>query len=247
MFLTAARLDVPPGRLGSYLTDLPVVRALAVAPLQFTAPVTVISGENGAGKSTLVEALAVGMRLNPEGGSRHANFATVAESASVSPLHRWLTLSRSRNPRDAFFLRGESFFNIAGYYEGLEPPPPTGPRMDDLLKMSHGQSLMALIERRFHTSGLFLLDEPEAGLSVLRQLELMGRLFHLADAGSQIIMATHSPVLMALPGAEILEISPAGIHRRDFEDTEAVRASREFLADPAGTAAFLTGETGDQT
>lgn len=241
MFLSAARLDVPPDQLRGYLADLPVVAALAEEPLEFTAPVTVITGENGAGKSTLIEALAVGMRLNREGGSRHARFASLAESKSVSELHQWLTLTRARNPRDAFFLRGESFYNVAGYYEELGPPP-KGPPMHDLLRMSHGQSLMALIERRFHTNGLFLLDEPEAGLSVLRQLELMGRLFHLAKAGSQIIMATHSPVLLAIPGAEILEISGDGITPRDFEDAEAVRAAREFVADPEGTADFLTGD-----
>lgn len=241
MFLTAARLDVPMDRLDSYLAHLPVVAALARSPLEFRTPVTVITGENGVGKSSLIEALAVGMGLNPEGGSRNVRFATLAGAPSVSPLHQAMTLTRACNPRDAFFLRGESFYNVAGYYAGLAPPP-IGPRMDDLLQMSHGQSLMAMIERRFHTRGLFLLDEPEAGLSVLRQLELLGRLFHLADAGSQIIMATHSPVLLAIPGAQILEITEDGISRRTFEETEAVRAAREFIADPEGTAAFLTGE-----
>ena len=239
MFLTAARLDVPPEHVAHYLAGLPVVAALASAGLEFTAPVTVLTGENGVGKSTLLEALAVGMGLNPEGGSRHARFTTLDQS--VSPLHHWLTLSRRRNPRDAFFLRGESFLNLADYYAGLEPAS-RGPRMDDLQEMSHGQSLMALFDRRFHTDGLFCLDEPEAGLSVLRQLELMGKLHHMAEAGSQIIMATHSPVLLAVPGAQILEISTGGIRPRDFEDTEAVRAAREFIADPAGTAIFLTME-----
>lgn len=241
MFLTAARLDVPPEHLGTYLVDLPVVRALARSPLKFKAPITILTGENGAGKSTLVEALAVGMRFNGEGGSRHTRFASIDESQAVSPLHSSLTLTRARNPRDGFFLRGESFYNAAGYYAQLGPPP-SGPPMHDLLKMSHGQSLMALIERRFHTDGLFFLDEPEAGLSVLRQLELMGTLFHLANAGSQIILSTHSPVLMAIPEAEILEITADGIHSRAFEDTEAVRAAQEFVADPQGTAAFLTGK-----
>ncbi|MGD7003527.1 AAA family ATPase [Corynebacterium halotolerans] len=242
MFLSAARLDVPPRDLPTYLGGLPVVQALATEPLEFTAPVTVLTGENGAGKSTLVEALAVGMGLNPEGGSRHARFASLDSGKSVSPLHESLLLTRARNPRDAFFLRGETFYNVAGYYAGLGPPPVGSPRMDDLLQMSHGQSLMALIERRFHTAGLFFLDEPEAGLSMLRQLELLGTLFHLTEAGSQAIMTTHSPVLMAIPGAQLLEISGEGVRPRDFEDTEAVRAAREFVADPAGTAAFLTGE-----
>lgn len=239
VFLNAARLDVSPDSLESYLPGLSVVRSLATSPLEFRSAVTVITGENGVGKSTLIEALAVGMGLNALGGSRNARSGG---STSISSLHEWITLSRSRNPRDAFFLRGESFYNLAGYYAGLGPTPPGAPRMDDLLEMSHGQSLMALIERRFHTDGLFFLDEPEAGLAILRQLELLGRLFHLAQAGSQIIMATHSPVLMAIPGAEILEVGAAGILRRDFEDTEAVRAAREFIADPEGTADYLTAE-----
>ncbi|GAB3594661.1 vitamin B12-transporter ATPase [Corynebacterium faecale] len=240
MFLTAARLDDPPELLEPYLENLGVVCALQENPLKFRAPITVITGENGVGKSTLVEALAVGMRLNPEGGSRHANFGTV--EGSVSSLGAALTLTRRENPRDAFFLRGESYFNVAGYYEGLAPPPPGSPRMDDLLKMSHGQGLMALIERRFHSNGLFFLDEPEAGLSVLRQLELLGKLYHLARKGSQIIMATHSPVLLAIPGAEIWEFTRDGVEVVAFDSTESVRAAREFVADPRGTARFMIGE-----
>lgn len=240
MFLTAARLDDSPEPLEPYLRDLGVVQALRSSPLRFRAPVTVITGENGVGKSTLIEALAVGMRLNPEGGSRHANFGTVKDS--VSSLGAALTLTRRENPRDAFFLRGESYFNVAKYYEGLAPPPPGGPRMDDLLKMSHGQGLVALIKRRFHSNGLFFLDEPEAGLSVLRQLELLGTLYHLARQGSQIIMATHSPVLLAIPGAEIWEFTGDGVAVVAFDSAESVRAAREFVADPRGTARFMIGE-----
>ncbi len=230
MFLRAALLDAPPHP--AWLRDLAVVRALAAGPLEFTTPVTVISGENGAGKSTLVEALAVGSGFNAEGGSRHARMRV--EQDSVSPLHEVLTLRR-RNAPDGFFLRGESFYNLAGWYAGLDDSP-----LPDLLEMSHGESLMAVIRRRFHGGGLFFLDEPEAGLSNLRQLELLGRLWHLADRGSQIILATHSPILLAIPGARILEVDSAGIHERTLEDTEAFRAAREFTADPTGTAEYLT-------
>ncbi len=240
MFLTAARLDDLPSDLDSYLVDLGVTRALLASPLEFNVPITVITGENGVGKSTLIEALAVGMRLNPEGGSRHANFHTVEDS--VSSLGSELTLTRKENPRDAFFLRGESYFNVANYYERLGPPPPGSVRMDDLLEMSHGQGIMALIERRFHGEGLFFLDEPEAGLSVLRQLELLGKLYHLARQGSQIIMATHSPVLLAIPGAEIWEFTSSGVTTVPFAEAESVRAAQEFIADPTGIAGFMTGE-----
>ncbi|NMB21798.1 MAG: AAA family ATPase [Corynebacterium sp.] len=240
MFLTAARLDDDPDTLDPYLRDLGVVQALRSSPLRFQAAVTVITGENGVGKSTLIEALAVGMRANTEGGSRHARFQTVGKS--VSPLGSLLTLSRRENPRDVFFLRGESYLNVARYYEDLDPAPRGGPRMDDLLEMSHGQGLMALIERRFHDHGLFLLDEPEAGLSVLRQLELLGRLYHLARRGSQIIMATHSPVLLAIPEAQIWEVTAGGVETVAFDAAESVRAAREFVADPRGTARFMVGE-----
>lgn len=240
MFLTAARLDDAPETLEPYLRELGVVQALRSGTLRFQAPVTVITGENGVGKSTLVEALAVGMRVNPEGGSKNANFDTVG--GSVSALGSVVTLTRRENPRDAFFLRGESYFNMARYYEQLAPPPPGSPRMDDLLKISHGQGLMALIERRFHGNGLFFLDEPEAGLSMLRQLELLGRLYHLARQGSQIIMATHSPVLLAIPGAEIWEFTHTGVEVVPFDSAQSVRSAREFVADPRGTAGFMIGE-----
>ncbi|HHU68592.1 MAG: AAA family ATPase [Corynebacterium humireducens] len=235
MFLRAARLHTPRTELPSWLADLPVVRSLERQPLEFDTPVTILTGENGTGKSTLVEALAVGLRLNPEGGSRHATVSTVADS--VSPLHEHLLLTRPRNPRDAWFLRGESHLNVAAYHESLGPSP-----IDDLLHMSHGESLMALVERRFHDEGIFLLDEPEAGLSHLRQLELLGRLWHLADAGAQFIMATHSPILLAVPGARILELDESGLQKRTLEETECHRAAVEFMSDPHGTAAFLTGE-----
>lgn len=240
MFLTAARLDDDPDTLDPYLRDLGVVQALRSSPLRFQAAVTVITGENGVGKSTLIEALAVGMRANPEGGSRHVRFQTVGDSAS--PLGSLLTLSRRENPRDVFFLRGESYVNVARYYENLDPAPSGSPRMDDLLKMSHGQGLMALIERRFHDNGLFLLDEPEAGLSVLRQLELLGRLYHLARRGSQIILATHSPVLLAIPEAQIWEVTADGVDTVVFDAADSVRAAREFATDPHGTARFMVGE-----
>ncbi len=239
-YLTAARLDDVPPSLEPYLLHLGVVRALREGGLKFRTPITIITGENGVGKSTLVEALAVGMRVNAEGGSRNTLFQTVGESASS--LGSAVILSRRENPRDAFFLRGESYFNVARYYEEVGPPPPGSPRMDDLLNMSHGQGLMAVIDRRFHGRGLFFLDEPEAGLSVLRQLELLGRLHHLADQGSQIIMATHSPVLLAIPGAEIWEFTSDGVDVVPFHHAGSVQAALEFVSDPRGTAEFMIGD-----
>lgn len=240
MFLTKVSLLDYPESLPGYLSSLAIVEYLHEQPLEFRALITVITGENGVGKSTLVEALAVGMRLNPSGGSRHANFGR--EGDIVSSLHQSLKLVRRENPRDAFFFRGETMYNVASYYEELMGEK----NMHDLHKMSHGESVFAVIDRRFHNQGFFVLDEPEAGLSMLRQLELLGKLGNLARGGAQIIMATHSPILLAIPGAEILEITSSGVAKVNFEEAGAVRAAREFVADPRGTAAFLTAEEDHQ-
>ncbi|ANE05419.1 AAA family ATPase [Corynebacterium crudilactis] len=238
MFLTKVELLDQPKSLPGYLSTLAIVTSLDVSPLEFHAPITVITGENGVGKSTLIEAIAVGMGLNPAGGSRHAHFDR--DGDIVSSLHHSLKLVRRRNPRDAFFFRGETWYNTASYYGSLE-----GGNLLDLHDMSHGESIFAVIERRFHGDGFFILDEPEAGLSMLRQLELLGKLANLARNGAQIVMATHSPILLAIPGAEIVEITSSGIARVSFEEAEAVQAAREFVSDPRGTADFLTSQSSD--
>lgn len=222
----------------SYVCDLPVVQALlAAGPIRLTSPVTFIVGENGAGKSTLVEALAVGMRFNPEGGSRNARFSA---QEKVSDLHHWLTLSRAQNPRDGYFLRAESMNRVFTY---LDSPgvydPRSGPPLHTL---SHGQSFMQLLERRFHGRGLFILDEPESGLAPGTQIRAAARIAALAERGAQFIIATHSPILLAIPGARILEIADGRISHTAYDDTELVQATREFLDDPAGAAAYLCGE-----
>ncbi|WP_053545769.1 AAA family ATPase [Corynebacterium deserti] len=237
MFLTKVELLDPPGVLPGYLSQLPLVHAMYEKPLELTTKVTVITGENGSGKSTLIEAIAIGMRINPAGGSRHAYFDRTEEIAS--PLHHSLKLVRSKNPRDAFFIRGETMFNTASYYESLGEGALT-----DLHQMSHGESIFAVINRRFHTGGLFILDEPEAGLSMLRQVELLGKLTNLARDGAQVIMATHSPILLGIPGAAIVAITDDGFEHIDFERAEPLQAAREFVDDPRGVAQFLIGEDG---
>ncbi|WP_319651572.1 MULTISPECIES: AAA family ATPase [unclassified Corynebacterium] len=165
------------------------------------------------------------------GGTRNLH---ADNDGDVSPLHTVLTLARERNPSHGYFLRGETHFNVAIRYGEDEPPGDI-----HLNHMSHGESLMQIVQYRFHPGGFYLLDEPEAGLSVLRQLELLGRIAHLASRGAQFIIATHSPILMAAPGATILELNGTGITPIDFERAGAVSATREFLADPEGTTDFL--------
>ena len=228
MFVDRVRIDA---EVRGYAAGLDVVKHLASSPLTLTSQVTVFTGDNGSGKSTLIEAIAVARGANAESGSRNARFAT---TKSVSALWEALTITRSENPSDVFFLRGETYLGLSEYYRSMGVNP-----LSDLVELSHGPGLMRIFRERFGQGALLLLDEPEDGLSVFAQLELMGILWHLADAGSQIIMATHSPVLLGIPDAALLEVSEDGIHPICFEECEAVTAHREFIANPTATANFL--------
>lgn len=208
----------------------------AIAHLEqiaFERPVTFFIGENGSGKSTLLEAIAVALGFNAEGGSRHFRFGT---RASHSELHTYLRAVRSaERPRDGFFLRAESYFNVATEIENLDSVPAPGPPIAlaygprALHEQSHGESFLALIQHRFHGRGLYLLDEPEAALSPTRQLTLLARLHELVRARAQFLIATHSPILLAYPDAAILEFGPHGLQSIQYEDTEHFRVSRDFL------------------
>lgn len=223
--------SLPALETDSYVADLPVVHALLKQEVLVDTPVTFFVGENGSGKSTLLEALAVAMRFSPEGGSRHANFS---RPDAVSELHKWLRVTRSRNPRDGYFLRAESMYRAYSYLDSVNTGE--GPLLHH---MSHGESTMELVRNRFHGQGLYFLDEPESGLSFSTSIELCERITELADGGAQFFIATHSPLLLQVPGATILEISENGIRSVNYDDCELVDAYREFLSDPLGTAAFL--------
>ena len=214
----------------SYLSSLPAVRALGDRehPLPFPADVTFLVGENGTGKSTLLEAIAVACGFNAEGGTRNFNFST---RDTHSPLHEYLTVGRTAYPRDGFFLRAESFYNAATYID----------TMPDLLesyggvslhKQSHGESFLALVEHRFGDNGLYLLDEPEAALSPARLLTLLVHIHDLAGRASQFIIATHSSILMAYPGACIYQLSEDGIRQTAYRDTEHYQLTRRILEAP---------------
>lgn len=242
MFLTSVR--PAPELIGEGLPGVPehmrrlgvLIAALPGGALRLPTPVTVVVGDNGAGKSTLLEAIAVGLGVNPEGGSRHARFATGDED-----YPEWLICSRAHNPRDVYFLRGETFLNLSEYHHQIHSPENPDP-LSDLPFLSHGQGLLALVERRFHSDGMIILDEPEDGLSYPRQVEVVTQLERLAVQGAQVILATHSPVFLSMQGATVYAFGDKGIAPVAPEATEAVHAAREFLADPLGTAAFLIGE-----
>ena len=214
---------------------LPAVRGLDVLPLD--PAVTFLVGENGSGKSTLVEGIAVAAGFNPEGGT--ANFSFATRTDSVSPLGDLLTLARgARRPRTGFFLRAESMFNVASEIERLDADPTHGPRVVDsyggvsLHEVSHGEGFLAIAMHRFGPDGLYVLDEPEAGLSPRSCLALIARMHDLVAQGSQFVVATHSPLLLAYPGARILELGEDGISEVDFEDADVVGLTRGFLEDP---------------
>ncbi|MHA6758582.1 AAA family ATPase [Streptacidiphilus sp. PAMC 29251] len=235
-FIRQFRLDAVAAGSG-YPFTLPAVAGLAGTAGVVLAPgVTFLVGENGSGKSTLVEAVAVAAGFNPEGGSRNFRFAT---RASESPLGEHLRLTWGvHKPRTEFFLRAESFYNVASEIERLDREG-NGPRLIDsyggtsLHERSHGESFLDLVVNRFGPEGLYLLDEPEAALSVRGCLALLSRMHELVAQGSQLLVATHSPVLLALPGATILEIADDGaIERVDFDQALPVRLTRQFLSAP---------------
>lgn len=196
--------------------------------LEFHPDVTFIVGENGCGKSTLLEAIAVAWGFNAEGGTVNFRFST---RASHSNLHEHLRLVKSlRKPKDGFFLRAESFFNLATDIERLGVIDSYGGR--SLHEQSHGESFMALLLNRFGGHGLYILDEPEAALSPTRQLAVLRRMHQLVEEDSQFIIATHSPILMAYPGARIYLLDGTGYTEVQYEDTEHFAVTRDFLNDP---------------
>lgn len=215
-----------------YPFGLPAVRSLArMKGMAFHMPVTFFAGENGTGKSTLLEAIAVSSGFNAEGGTRNFNFST---NETHSCLYEQLRLVRGiRRPKDGFFLRAESFYTVASEVERLQnigaPTLYQSYGGDSLHHRSHGEGMFALIRNRFSGQGLYLLDEPETALSTARQFALLREFSRLEQSGSQLLIATHSPVLLSYPGAEIYVFSEDGIEQTAYEQTEAYQLTRYFL------------------
>ncbi|WP_433683723.1 AAA family ATPase [Nocardia sp. CA-119907] len=230
-YIHEVRLE-PDTRSDEYPFCLPVVTHLDRASGLTLAPgVTFLVGENGSGKSTLIEAIAVAAGMNPEGGSQNYRFATRSTESSLGEhlVLRW----GINKPRSRFFLRAESFYNVATATEMLGPDQLAVFGGMSLHERSHGESFVDLVRHRFYPDGLYLLDEPEAALSPRGCMAVLARLSELVAQRCQIVVATHSPILLALPGATIYEIADDGeIETVAYDDALPVRLTRDFLAQP---------------
>ena len=242
LYIRRITMETEPER-GSYLRDIPAISHLMKDKfIEFSKNITFFVGENGSGKSTLLEAIAVNFGFNAEGGSRNFAFST---NSTHSDLYKNIRLAKGLRPKDGFFLRAESFYNAASYIDELDREAPSFHKLIDsyggvsLHNQSHGESFLALVQNRFGDNGLYILDEPEAALSPMRIMTLMVEIDRLRRAGSQFIIATHSPILLTMPDSEIFEFSENGISKVHYKDTEHYQITRNFLENPEKMLKYL--------
>lgn len=210
---------------------LPAVSGLHT--LDFHPRITFLVGENGTGKSTILEAIATAYGFNPEGGTKNFNFSSMN---THSDLYRYIKLVKGlKKPRDGFFLRAESFYNVATNIDELDKDQgwPARKIIDSyggrsLHEQSHGESFFAVFMNRFRDGGLYILDEPEAALSPSRQMSMISRMHVLACQGAQFIIATHSPIIMAYPDSIIYELKD-GFREVKYQETEHYQIMKTFI------------------
>ncbi|MCI8576314.1 MAG: AAA family ATPase [Lachnospiraceae bacterium] len=219
----------------SYLRRIESIASLET--LEFPSPVTFFVGENGSGKSTMLEAIAIASGFNPEGGTRNYSFSTYD---SHSELCGALNLSRGyRRARGGYFLRAESFYNVATMeeqYADLDHPS------ERYHEKSHGESFLALAQKQLRPEGLYFLDEPEAALSPYRQLTLLMELDRCARQNSQFFIVTHSPILLGIPGAQILDFGQGPVHPCSYEETDSYQVMEMFINNREQMLKHLLGD-----
>ena len=219
----------------SYLNNIPVIKYLEEnKELDFSSNITFFVGENGTGKSTLLEAMAVAYGFNAEGGTINFSFST---KDTHSELSEHLTLSKRDYAKDGFFLRAESLYNAATYIDEVKATHNYGDV--SLHNQSHGERFLSIVQNRFSGQGLYLLDDPEAALSPMRLMTLIVEIDNLLKNNSQFIIATHSPIIMAFPNAEILQFSESGIEKVKFYETEHYKTTKLFIEEPEKTIHYL--------
>lgn len=206
--------------------------------LSFDAPVTIIVGENGTGKSTLLEGIAVVAGFDEAGGG--SGYRPVDHSRALEEnggqLKQAMRAAWLPKVGRGWFFRAESFFSVARYLDEVAMEPFSGGPPPDFLSHSHGEGFMHFFEERCQQPGIFIFDEPESALSMSRQFDFLKLLRRMQEAGnSQVIMATHAPILMALPDARLLRLEKYGLRPVALEDTDHYRMMREFILDPHGT------------
>ena len=217
-----------------YPFTVPAARWLKGKAIEFHPKCTFLIGENGSGKSTLLEGMAELEGFHPAGGTRNFNYES-RETSQESPLKWCLTLGKGvlgKLRRDGFFFRAESFYNAASYIEQLEAGLPADRRLygeKSLHQQSHGESFLTLFTERLTGGGLYLFDEPEAALSPQRQLAFLAAMRGWIQNEAQLVIATHSPIIMAYPDAWIYELNSNGIRRVDYGETEHYKVTHAFL------------------
>lgn len=215
---------------GEYPFSLDAVKAfMDMGQLELHPKVTFLVGENGSGKSTLLEAVAVAFGFNAEGGTKNFNFSNADTHSS---LHKHIRITKGPYPcNDGFFLRAESFYNFATNVDSLGKDLLASYGGKSLHEQSHGESFFSLFMNRMGQQGFYILDEPEAALSPMRQLALISRINDITRHGGQFLIATHSPILMAFPDAAIHQVDQ-GFKKVAYEDTEHYQITRSFLENP---------------
>lgn len=229
-FIKGIKIDWNRIEKNNYIRSIDSIHS--INQLEFNNNVTFFVGENGTGKSTLLESIAVAYGFNPEGGNRNFNFSTMN---THSELHQAITVVKGvSTPKSNFFLRAESFYNVASKIEDYRD----GDEYDtyyrsyggkSLHEQSHGESFLSLIQNRFIARGLYILDEPESALSPQRQLTLLMLIYNLAQKGTQFLIASHSPILLGIPEASIFSFDDGKISEIKYEETESYKITELFI------------------